>query len=231
LALLRGGKEQTVKIVPVKRPEAPAQRLVLAASAEREAVRNLEAALNLYKRQALRADRETRVVDVLRVRPGMVRSRTATDLGLPNDVAVTITKEGVAPAKIFVKKDGKEFEATEVTLEKLPEDVRGYVQIVRGGNAFAYTALAEPLAAPATATKTDKVYRATRVAPVPAPAAEATKVYRYHVEAKHAGGEVDSKLDRILKIVSQQEDSSVAELRKEVQQLRKELTELRQEKK
>ena len=41
----------------------------------------------------------------------------------------------------------------------------------------------------------------------------------------------DSKLDQILKIVSQKEDSSVSALRKEVQQLRKELEELRQEKK
>ena len=232
LVLLRGGKETTLKVVPAKRPQpADQQQHQAAQSEEKEAVRNLEAALDAYRRRS-DVEIENRAVDVVRVRPGVVTAR-AQQLGLPQNVAVIITKEGGAPARIIVKKDGKEFEATEDKLEKLPEDVRGFVQIVRGGggNAFAYRALGE-LVTPAT-PKTAKAYRATAVAPVPAPASatEATKVYRYHVEAKHAAGDVDSKLDQILKIVSQQEDSGVAELRKEVQQLRKELSELRQEKK
>jgi len=232
LVLLRGGKETTLKVVPAKRARATEQQQVReAASEEKEAVRNLAEALDAYKRRS--ANIEAPAVDVVRLRPGVVASRTIERLNLPKDVAVIITKEGAAPAKIVVKKDGKEYEATEDKLEKLPDDVRGYVQIVRGGggNAFAYRALGE-LVAPATA-KTAKAYRATTVAPVPAPASatEAAKVYRYQVQQRHASDDVDSKLDQILKIVSQQEDNSVSELRKEVKQLRKELEELRQEKK
>jgi hypothetical protein len=235
LVLIRGGKEQTIKVVPTKRPqEVNPQAIREVETQEKEAVRNLEAALNVYRRRTAAVAGEEPAVDVLRLRPGVVAGSSAAHLALPKDVSVTITKEGSSPAKIVVKKDGKEYEATEDKLEKLPEDVLGYVQMVRsGGQAFAYAArLADPRAAPPTAAKSSPRYR-TVVLPTPLPPAkaDAAKVYRYHVEAKQVGAEEDSKLDRILKIVSQQEDSSVAELRKEVQQLRKELAELRQEKK
>ncbi|MGI8979987.1 MAG: PDZ domain-containing protein [Pirellulaceae bacterium] len=232
LVLIRGGKEQTLKVVPAKRPqEAAPQPALVAETEEKEAVQKLEAALNIYwKRRTTAVAGEVPAVDVLRLRPGVVAGPGGTHLGLPKDVTVTITKAGVNPAKIVVKKEGKEYEATEDNLNELPADLRGFAHLVRsgGGHAFAYQAQA----APATASKKAAIYKSVTVPTPLSPAtAEAPKVYRYHVEAKHAAGEVDSKLDQILKIISQKEDSSVSELRKEVQQLRKELESLRQEKK
>lgn len=238
LVLIRGGKEQTLKVVPAKRPQDAAPQPAQAAETEeKEAVQKLEAALNIYKRRHQDAA-DVRTVDVLRLRPGVVTGSGSSLLGLPKDVSVTITKDGTNPAKIVVKKDGKEYEATEDKLGQLPEDLQKYVQQVRssGGNAFAYQARLALPRTTAEATKSAAAqYKAVTIpvpmTPVPAATAEASKVYRYHVEAKHAAGEVDSKLDQILKLISQKEDSSVSELRKEVQQLRKELEELRQEKK
>ncbi len=235
LVVIRSGKEQTIKVVPAKRPqEVNPQAIREVETQEKEAVRQLATALNVYRRRTAAVAGEEPTVDVLRLRPGVMAGSSAAYLALPKDVSVTITKEGASPAKIVVKKDGKEYEATEDKLDKLPEDVRGYVQMVRGGGqAFAYAAqLADPRAAPATAAKSSPRYRAVVLpTPLPPAKAEAAKVYRYHVEARHTAREEDSKLDQILKIVSQKEDRSVSELRKEVQQLRKELDELRKEKK
>jgi PDZ domain len=232
LVLLRGGQETTLKVVPAKRP-SPAALQLHAAQAElnEAALKEWEAVIDATKlREGIELEHG---VDVLRVRPGVVTSRVR-QLGLPQNVTVTITKEGGAPAKIIVKKDGKEYEATEDKLEKLPEDVRGYVQIVRGGEdkVFAFTRGMADLSSRVT-PQTAKAYRATAVATVPAHDSERKdiKVFRYQDVPKHAAGNVDSKLDQILKIVSQKGDSGVSELRKEVQQLRKELEELRQEKK
>jgi membrane-associated protease RseP (regulator of RpoE activity) len=233
LVVIRGGKEQTIKVIPAKRPqEANPQTLQAAETEAKAAVQKLEAALNVYRRKTAEA------VDVVRVRPGVLAGASGTTLELPKDVSVTITKAGAGPAKIVVKKDGKEYEATEDKLSQLPEDVRKYVHLVRsgGGNAFAYEAwLAPRTALPRTTKSPTPQYKTVTVPapvpPTPATSPETAKVYRYHVEAKHATGEVDSKLDQILKIVSQKDDSSVSALRKEVQQLRKELEELRKEKK
>ncbi|MBC7856381.1 MAG: PDZ domain-containing protein, partial [Pirellulaceae bacterium] len=56
LLLIRGGKEQALKVVPAKRaPEAAPQPAQAVETEEKEAVQKLEAALNIYRRR-LRAD-------------------------------------------------------------------------------------------------------------------------------------------------------------------------------
>ena len=241
LVLLRGGKEQTLQIVPAKRPqEDNPQAFKVTVTEEKEAVQKLEAALRIYwdrnGRTAAVAG-EAPLVAVLR--PGVVVGWEGKVhlVGLPKDVSVTISKEGASPAKILVIKDGKEFPATEDNLNQLPEELRGYVQQVRGGGEIVldYSALKGAPKAELTlrANRTPTIFKADVTVPTPVPpaATESSKVYRYDLKAKPADGDADSKLDRILKIVSQKEDSSVSALRKEVQQLRKELHELRQEKK
>ncbi len=232
LVLLRGGKETTLKVVPAKRPEEQRVTLTLkAAEHEKEATHKLESALKEYRLR--RADLgEAPAVDVIRVRPGVVADPHALQLGLPKNVAVTITKEGTSPAKIVVKKDGKSYEVTEDKIDELPEEVRGYLKTLQVGSGPALTLKAK-VAPPNGPPVTTKTAPHTQILTLPkAPAgAETAKIYRYHVETKHAGDEVDSKLEQILKIVSQKEDSSVSALRKEVEQLRKELEALRKEKK
>jgi membrane-associated protease RseP (regulator of RpoE activity) len=236
LVIIHAGKETAVKVTPAKRPQEPnAEAVKEAATEQKEAVKKLTAALELYKKHAAAGAGEAKAVDVLRVRPGVVTGGAVGVAELPKDVSVTITKEGSGPAKITVKKDGKQYETTEDKLDQLPQEIQACVQLTRSGGpgAMFYRAKIAPTAMSGASAKSGAIYKAV---PVPTPAlparsVEAAKVYRYHVESKHAAGDVDSKLDQILKIVSQQEDSGVSDLRKEVQQLRKELEELRKEKK
>ena len=232
LVVLRGGKETAIKVTPTKRPqEGNPQQVEAAESQEKEAIQKLEAALNAYRAKAGTAVRE-RAVDYLLPKPGVVASTYAyRAVEVPKNVTIRITKEGGNPAKISVKRDDKEWEVTEDKLGELPDDIRGYVQQTRVGHpaVMAIRLAAEPLTA--------------KILPQPVPpqgmpglpgATGATGgSARYRVtEVKMADkATTDSKLDQILKIVSQKEDSSVSALRKEVQQLRKELEELRKDKK
>lgn len=229
LVVLHGGKETAIKVTPTKRPEeANPQQVEAAESQEREAIQKLEAALNAYRAKAGTAVRE-RAVDLMLAKPGVVASTYAyRAVEVPKNVTIRITKEGANPAKISVKRDDKEWEVTEDKLGELPEDIRGYVQQMRIGNP---TTMAIRVAEPYVRN----VLPPQPVPPKGLPAAPSSTgtypKYRFTEVKKADTATADSKLDQILKIVSQKEDSSVSALRKEVQQLRKELEELRQEKK
>jgi len=234
IVLIRAGKEQALKVVPAKRPQANAEAVKETVAEEREAIRSLESALNQYRRKTDVAE----AIDVLRLRPGVVSGGSSAQGGLPKDVSVSITKEGSSPAKILVKKDGKEYQTTEDKLGELPTEIQKLVQIVRGnsGNLWAYR-LTNPKIAPSVVNQ----YVAPSVKlPVPVPPTHAVnpgvspdpvKVYRYRQVETKASGDVDSKLNQILKILGHQGDSDVSSLRNEVDQLRKEIEELRKEKK
>ena len=229
LVVLRGGKETAIKVTPTKRPqEAHLQPIEAAESQEREAIQKLEAALNAYRAKAGTAAHQ-RGVDYLLPNPGVVASTHAyRTVEVPKNVTVRITKEGGNPAKISVKRDDKEWEVTEDKLGELPDDIRGYVQQMRVGNPAAMAIRLKPLTAKVSPQPAPPI----GLPALPAAAGSTGTSARYRVtEVKMADTTADSKLDQILKIVSQKEDSSVSALRKEVQELRKELEELRKEKK
>ena len=50
------------------------------------------------------------------------------NIKFPDDLRITIRKSGNEPAEIIVRRGDDEWEVTERTLDKLPEDVRQYVQ-------------------------------------------------------------------------------------------------------
>jgi membrane-associated protease RseP (regulator of RpoE activity) len=231
LVVLHGGKETAIKVTPTKRPqEENPQQAEAAESQEREAIQKLEAALNAYRAKAGTAVRE-RAVDLMLAKPGIVASTYAyRAVEVPKNVTIRITKEGGNPAKISVKRDDKEWEVTEDKLGELPDDIRGYVQQMRVGHP---TAMAIRLAEPYVRNVLPQPVPPKGLPGVPAaPGSTGTSPkYRFTEVRKADTSTADSKLDQILKIVSQKEDSSVSALRKEVQQLRKELEELRQEKK
>jgi len=52
---------------------------------------------------------------------------------IPDNMSVSITKNGKDPAKIVVKKGDEKWEVTEDNLEKLPPDVRPHVEKMLGG--------------------------------------------------------------------------------------------------
>jgi membrane-associated protease RseP (regulator of RpoE activity) len=64
---------------------------------------------------------------------------------LPGNLTITITKKGDEPAKIVVKRDGQSWEVSENELEKLPADIRPYVeQMLRGGGPTIWGDTSEP---------------------------------------------------------------------------------------
>jgi hypothetical protein len=119
---------------------------------------------------------------------------------------------------------------TEDKLGELPDDIRGYVQQTRVGNP---ATMAIRLGDPWTGKGSPQPVPTKGMLGLPAPAGSTGGSARYRVtEVKKAGAaSVDSKLDQILKVLSQKEDSTLEALQKEVKQLHRELEELRKEKK
>ena len=70
------------------------------------------------------------------IRPGrMLPPRLALTMhhhDLPDDMSVTITKQGKEPAKIKVEQGDKTWEVTEKTLDELPDDIRPHVEPMVG---------------------------------------------------------------------------------------------------
>ncbi|MCA9186955.1 MAG: hypothetical protein KDA99_15115, partial [Planctomycetales bacterium] len=56
-----------------------------------------------------------------------------TGSGIEGSISVQIQREGDGPAKIHVERNGEVYDLTEDDLDKLPEDIRGYVQSMIGG--------------------------------------------------------------------------------------------------
>jgi hypothetical protein len=127
LDLVRGGKERTVTVKPVKRPEdLPAEALPWQRGlAPHEAFRQW-----VEQMQPWQGDRPWR----LRFwGPGTILPPGAkTEPPLPGNFSVTVTKTGDEPAKIVVKQDDQKWEVTEDGLDKLPPDVRSHVERVLG---------------------------------------------------------------------------------------------------
>lgn len=69
--------------------------------------------------------------------PGMVLPPGASLApALPEDVTVTVEKQGGKPAKVTVKRGDKEWQASEESLDKLPAEVRGFAHQMLGPSAF-----------------------------------------------------------------------------------------------
>lgn len=266
IVIIRSGKEQTIKVAPIKRPSTATTGGEKRYTAE-AATPDVKAAIEKL-REALSQLESTSGSTPLRfmlARPGVVPPAVAAPLTVfktpefPKNLSIQINKKGDQPAKIHVEQDGKSWDATEGKLDDLPEDVRVHVQHYLGHRAairfsggtgagalagalpgvrYEYR-LAPPAApaaptAPATPAPPMGAVRArTALAPVPAvpgtPATPGTPVtsrlQAYRIET--TGGNVEGKLDAIIKKLDQLETKSVEQLEREVKQLRKEIDELR----
>lgn len=108
VTVLRAGKETKVAVTPGERPEGPIEHPVDFIEAWRPF-------------QALVGD-DNNWRSLRMVGPGFVIGRLGDSL--PDGVTVNIRKKNDEPAKITVKRGGDEWEVTEETLDKLPEDLR-----------------------------------------------------------------------------------------------------------
>ncbi|MGH7140710.1 MAG: S1C family serine protease [Pirellulales bacterium] len=119
---LRGGRKKSLIVKPAPRPDSIAPQ------------RQDQRALREW------VERLGQGPAPMRLRffhPGMVLPPGASLApALPEDVTVTVEKQGGKPAKVTVKRGDKEWQASEESLDKLPEDVRGFAQQMLGMSAF-----------------------------------------------------------------------------------------------
>jgi len=124
LDLVRGGEKMTFEVKPTKRPEQPPAGPGAPGSEWEQMRRWIERA---------RPGEEGR--PPLRFRffhPGTILPPGATAEALPENMSVTILKEGKQPAKITVTRGDDKWEIGENELDKLPADVRPHVERMLG---------------------------------------------------------------------------------------------------
>jgi membrane-associated protease RseP (regulator of RpoE activity) len=127
---LRAGRKQTVSVKPEPRPEVVAPQ-----EQDQMAVRQwLE-----------RLGRGAGPMHFRFLRPGRVfPPGSSLASSLPDDMKVTIEKEGDKPARISVKRGGKTWEASEDSLETLPPEARQYAERMLGVGGFHFDFLQPP---------------------------------------------------------------------------------------
>lgn len=120
--ILRGGSERTLKIKPEARPENAGIAALM--PGEFDVQQLLKRPLGDMARWL---DKDG--VRMLLVKPGVVVPRDAVlERPFPKNLSVTVTKDGDKPAVITVKRGEDGWEVTEGQLEKLPEDIRVFVE-------------------------------------------------------------------------------------------------------
>lgn len=131
IELLRGGKEEAVKVTPAKRPkEAGPQEFLPWPGGEPP--RGLERPWNVFE-EWLKGDGERGPMRFRFFHPGTILPPDAWPYPpLPGNLSVTITKEGDKPVKIVVRRGDEKWELTEKDLDKLPEDIRPHVERMLG---------------------------------------------------------------------------------------------------
>ena len=122
--LLRDGKPVHLEIEPAKRPANVTLRYEAPEEVEKMVRRMLE--------EFRDGDRDHNWTGPWRFRvlgPGAILPPGAL-LGepLPDDMTVTVTRHGKEPAKIVVERSANRWEVNEKDLDKLPPDVRRYVE-------------------------------------------------------------------------------------------------------
>jgi len=244
ITIVRDGKNQTIKVIPDKRPKSESveivKRAVAAARPELAAeIKQLEEALEKLKNKAGKDG-----VGFWFAKPAVVAPQVDYKVvPFPKDLSVQINKESGNPAKIHVKRGDKEWNITEdnqgLSLKDLPDDIRSHVQRLMAG-----------IPVPGKMNVSNRVVRVTpegkvegemRIAPQPPappkpptapqaatppkpPTAQANRTFA--IRSPRAEGDADSKLDAIIKKLDERSES-IEKLDKKVEDLRKELDQLR----
>jgi|GEM_PF-4162905 len=129
ITLLHDGEEATVKVTPAKRPGGGLQLGGNVTEQQRSALRKMAKELERMHRKGQQGGR------MHRIGSGMNRWPAHNPAQFPDDLSVTIKKEGNTPARIDVKRGDKSWSVAENEIGKLPEDVRPHVQGMLGRGA------------------------------------------------------------------------------------------------
>jgi len=123
LEILRKGQSMKVDVTPAKRPSDEIAKLLPQAGPDPwgESMRK-------WFEQMRPGDPRSREYSLYFLRPGVVLAKPGKMPDLPDNVTISIAKQGKAPAKIAVTRDNEKWEVTEGDLNKLPADLRPHVE-------------------------------------------------------------------------------------------------------
>jgi hypothetical protein len=163
ITIIRGGKDQTVRVIATKRPTTETKTDVWKTlRAKRpeldDEIKKLELALESLKGKVGKDG-----VGLLFAKPAVVAPKfdfkfpeiTAKGwkLEIPKDMSIQINKQGSQPAKIHVKQGDKEWDVTDDKIDELPEEIRKHIQQLHGQHMH--------LHAPIKAAASSRVLRVT----------------------------------------------------------------------
>jgi hypothetical protein len=123
--LIRGGKPTTVEVTPAKRPEPMFLGPDAADQADWDTVQRWVESMTPGNEQGAARPH----IHFNFVQPGAIIPPHAFAIGaLPANLSIAISKSGDQPAKIEVERGSEKWSLTEKDLDKLPADVRRYVE-------------------------------------------------------------------------------------------------------
>lgn len=212
LLVLRGGKEQTLTIVPAERPSEDVVAKIQEAHPQD---------LRVWLEHAIKVPTDEHGRYVLRMLgPGVAAGAFAKAAAFPDGLSISVSKENDQPAKIVAKKDGKTYEATGDKLDDLPDDIRVHVErLLHAPQALTWTGDAWKTILqnqdPKTAESVKKAIETARKN-----AADQANEARSRVDEQNKAVRHRIELQRV-------EGGPLESLRKEVEALRKDLEKLK----
>ena len=169
LELIRGGKPKTIELAPAKRPaQTPGGPVQVPDQADWNTVEKwLEGMASGQEGGGAQPPVQFRIFGA----PGaIVPKGMFAPKPLPTNMNIAGTKEGDQPAKITVHRGNDKWELTEKDLDKLPADIRPYVEqmlghglagSMSGGNVFYSPGGMLPMPAPSTGATPGNMQPAT----------------------------------------------------------------------
>jgi membrane-associated protease RseP (regulator of RpoE activity) len=136
---VRAGKKLTLAVKPAKRPQQPGEAAIVEAPAEAD-VAKLQDWIQSFTKQHGPGNVRWRMLQPGMVLPPGAPLPAGVQLGavLPDNLSISISKQGKQPAKISVKQGEKSWELTEDKLQELPEDIRPHVERMLGRMPMAF---------------------------------------------------------------------------------------------
>jgi hypothetical protein len=113
------GTQRSLQIVPVERPDRFKTAETQSEPRDPEVRKQWEQAYQQYVDNNLK---------FRTIHPGIYWDQTALQQDLPENVTITVSKSGKAPAKIIVTRDAESWNMNETEVDQLPEDLRAPVK-------------------------------------------------------------------------------------------------------
>jgi membrane-associated protease RseP (regulator of RpoE activity) len=205
LLVLRAGKEESVNIKSEKRPENLGA--VYSTPELAKLQEQLQEKVNVWVQGKGGVWRPDESLQLRFVGPGFVGEGGKAVDKFPEDLSVSVTKEGDKPAKIVVQKKDQKWEIKEDELDKLPAEVRPFVDRMLGrGATFQSLTTSRVLIPPLQGVESATVY--PQPVPVPVPGVnpeQVRKTIELHreIHGVDAVGELRKQLDDLRKEVEQ----------------------------